>query len=431
MTKSLILTALLFLIILISSASISAQDNNDKVQYQLFRGIRPSGMGGAFEAVADDINAFHYNPAGLANNKHHFQLLIIKPQLTEDTFSEVKDLSGWIDDAKPIAQSKDPLRDPSLAEARKSLVNRLEGLLEESLGGVFDLPAISLIVPLSTGKNRIVIGGSAYTQAKTALRIERRGLKWKDPIIDMLDNAIFYETSGSLNFTGAVAAQIPFDIPMILSKISVGAAFRKSLIGKSLDNLEQPLTVADIINRNGADGKAGTDDDFEKRFFDPEDISNSLKSINTFGVDLGAIVTPTEGANIALVLRNAVSSFSKEDEASKSYPSDLILSASIKPFKLIKFETSKLDLLIAASVEDLSGSVSDLREKAENVDKIHLGVEGSLSPFGGLALSGRIGNNQGFPTIGISAKLGVIYVDLSRFGDVDDDWYAASVSFTF
>jgi hypothetical protein len=72
-----------------------------------------------------------------------------------------------------------------------------------------------------------------------------------------------------------------------------------------------------------------------------------------------------------------------------------------------------------------------LREKAKNRDKIHLGVEGSISPFGALVLSGRIGNNQGFPTVGISAKLGVIYVDLARFGDVEDDWYAASVSFMF
>ncbi len=33
----------------------------------IYKGIRPMGMGGAFVAVSDDINALFYNPAGLAN----------------------------------------------------------------------------------------------------------------------------------------------------------------------------------------------------------------------------------------------------------------------------------------------------------------------------------------------------------------------------
>ncbi len=33
---------------------------------QLYRGVRPMGMGGAFAAVSDDHNALYYNPAGLA-----------------------------------------------------------------------------------------------------------------------------------------------------------------------------------------------------------------------------------------------------------------------------------------------------------------------------------------------------------------------------
>ena len=81
----------------------------------LVRGIRPMGLGNAFEAIADDQNAFHYNPAGLAQGeKMLFHLLIARPRVSSDLADEnpkkIQDLYDAID---TLMDSDDPLENPS------------------------------------------------------------------------------------------------------------------------------------------------------------------------------------------------------------------------------------------------------------------------------------------------------------------------------
>ncbi len=52
------------LLLILSATNLLA----DEYPY-IYRGIRPLGMGGAFVAVSDDVNALFYNPAGLADIK--------------------------------------------------------------------------------------------------------------------------------------------------------------------------------------------------------------------------------------------------------------------------------------------------------------------------------------------------------------------------
>ncbi len=55
---------LIFTFVLSTLYFVSSVNANESST--MFRGIRPLGMGGAFIALADDQNAFFYNPAGLA-----------------------------------------------------------------------------------------------------------------------------------------------------------------------------------------------------------------------------------------------------------------------------------------------------------------------------------------------------------------------------
>ena len=59
----------------------------------IVRGVRPLGLGNAFEAIADDENAFHYNPAGLAQNTNMlFYLLPVRARIQMDFASEHKEI---------------------------------------------------------------------------------------------------------------------------------------------------------------------------------------------------------------------------------------------------------------------------------------------------------------------------------------------------
>lgn len=63
----------------------------------IYRTARPVGMGGAFTAVSDDINALFYNPAGLNKVKEN-EIILFNPQFSADynTFKLANDVSGII-----------------------------------------------------------------------------------------------------------------------------------------------------------------------------------------------------------------------------------------------------------------------------------------------------------------------------------------------
>lgn len=62
---------LVFAFLLISSPSLAGVGRTAAQFLTTVSGARPGGMGGAFTAVADDINAICWNPAGLAFLKEH------------------------------------------------------------------------------------------------------------------------------------------------------------------------------------------------------------------------------------------------------------------------------------------------------------------------------------------------------------------------
>jgi len=104
-----------------------------------------------------------------------------------------------------------------------------------------------------------------------------------------------------------------------------------------------------------------------------------------------------------------------------------------KPFKLLGIENPALDLTLAAALNSPNGD--DLLGEFKHdsfTDNLHLGAEVVLLPKGWISLALRAGNNQGYSTFGASLKLlKFLNLDVLRYGDLEADWYVASIGIAF
>jgi hypothetical protein len=98
--------------------------------------LRPASLGNAYEAIANDLSAIHYNPAGLTQiNKISFQLLPIRGGITQDIFDQALSMEAFLDDVvSPLTNSANPLFDPTVVSARSKLVEEVGNLSSKHLG---------------------------------------------------------------------------------------------------------------------------------------------------------------------------------------------------------------------------------------------------------------------------------------------------------
>ena len=75
------------LLLFYCSAFAAAGDYGTESVFMTGAGSRPDGMGGAFTAVADDLSAIHYNPAGLVNIKKQEISLLYYPMYESASYS--------------------------------------------------------------------------------------------------------------------------------------------------------------------------------------------------------------------------------------------------------------------------------------------------------------------------------------------------------
>jgi hypothetical protein len=430
-----------FALMLLAFSNASADTKYEPLL--LVRGARPMGLGNAFEAIADDENAFHYNPAGLAQRDEIlFHLLIARPRISSDLASESTEIQDLLDNIETLRSYSNWLENSSqeCREAREELADWIEEAATESLGARSDLPSIGLAVPFRIAeKYKLTVGGSVYTQSLISLCVEPRGLIWADPIKDMLDDAIVYNFAAQWAWEIASAVEFPVNKPPILSKVYTGVALRRINRWVFTDE-DDPFTVDDLMNLDGPDGIEGTDDDFAKRYFDIENFDFDYFRDNSeqrkgYSIDLGTILVPVDGLKCAFVIRNLVSSISLEEENSphdRYFPRNMVLSAAVKPLTFLSNPVSLLDLTLAASL-DRRNSDDRMLDFSVNkyTDRIHLGTEITIFPNRDISFSGRIGNNQGFLTFGASLKLSKLHLDFVRYGDLEADWYVGYINFRF
>jgi hypothetical protein len=100
---------ILIWLVVFAENSLPSSEGNGTGSHQ-YRCVRPMGMGNAFVAIADDGDAFYYNPAGLtAVRKIRIDLQPIKFIPTQDLYDEFEDLDQLMDDVEAIRESAQPL----------------------------------------------------------------------------------------------------------------------------------------------------------------------------------------------------------------------------------------------------------------------------------------------------------------------------------
>lgn len=419
-------------------SALMAWGQGDEEPLFLFRGARPLGLGDAYEAIADDIYALHYNPAGLAQlDERIFQFLVIRGRLTDDLFDEASTFREFMDDTiNPLTKSDHPLTDAELSAERKALVERVENILGKRLGLDLGLPSFGLAEPFTIGGYKASLALSLYTQSVANVRIVEQGLPWADKVIGMLDNPVIYQVELQGTLATALAVQIPINSPW-LKTANVGAGLRFIRRGIFTDD-EEPFVIADVLDP----------DEFKKNYFNLEEdnfIEYALDNLNTkmrgYSFDVGTLLTPLDGLRVGLVWRNLASNIKVERtnsagetiKVNRHFPRNFTVAVAAKPFELLGAKNPLLDVTVAASWDNPNGDDRLGEFELDTfTDHIHLGAEAIFWPKGWLSLGVRIGDNQGFATYGARLRLlKFLNLDVARYGNLEADWWVSSLEISF
>lgn len=413
--KSLILVFLLNILICVG---ISFAENSDKIWVVPYRGIRAMGMGNAFDAISDDNDSVYYNPAGMASVrkiKVYIQPLRLIP--TQAFYNETKDIDELIDDLERISDSSNALEDPNLKDERIRLVNRLERLTKENIaidGGV----PIMVMVPFHIKDFGATLGIFGHGWSVSQVKVIRRGLNWTDPIINILDDAIFYRLMGETAY--GLSSAVKFPIITLPLSLSVGLSIARvdRWILTDQDNL---LGVQDLLSIDGPDGIKGTDDDFKNRYFDPKDPLSSMDMGSGFNISAGIMASVSDDtARFGLTFRDLIGGIKYQD-IKDEIPERLTgISASINLAKIPNPNIPMIDAIVSAGINDINSDNPKLRA----------GLELTWRPKG-FALSGRIGSNDGFLTLGVGLRLIFLDLNYAFYGDEITNWHAVSFSLAF
>jgi len=411
--KILLFISLILACLFVSAGNVLFASESENTREDRPKSVRAMGMGNAFSAIANDGDAFYYNPAGLGtirNIRIDIQPLRFIP--SEDFYEQLKTTDELLDDMEAISESVEPLDDPSLDDERRRLMERLESLATDDFLVDVSVPA-RVIVPFHVGDYGITVGAMTHAWSMSEIEVQRRGLDWSDFVMDALDDEFFYKGILEASYGAAAAIQIP--IPPLPVELSFGLTARKIRRWRLTDE-DDLLGLEELLNPYGKDGIEGTSDDLVVRFFDPEDPWETVDKGEGYSVDIGSIGTLNDAINVAVVIQNLAGNVGYDKGKDDELPLNVVASAAVNLARLAGPVVSNLDVILAAEVN--------------KNDKARVGLEVVLDlPL--LALSGRIGNNRGFTTLGAGIQFLFLDFDYAFYGDHDADWHAFSLNLAF
>lgn len=407
---------LIFLFVSISTIGLSSGESNNeenKIFDLKYRAVRAMGMGDAFGALADDGDAFFYNPSGIIKSKKiRIDIQPLKVMPTKDFFNEIKTLNDLIDDIDKIKESQEPLTDPNLKVERKRIIDRIEQLTQENLGLDISVP-VRFIIPLRIGSYGAAIGGISNTWSGSQIRMRKLGLKWKDPVISLLDDEILYKIMAETSYglAGAIGFPLLFDLSF--------GIYARRIHRAVLTDEDNPLQIKYLLDPYGPDGIKGTDDDFENLYFNPSDPLSSIAKGKGYSVDVGTITSIDDTLSLSIVLQNIAGRINYDKIEDEKLKRSVNVASAIKLSNLLQISPIA-EVTVAAGLNNIN-------DKA----KLQAGLEVILKALSMLSVSGRIGNNQGFLTVGAGIQLFFLDFDYAFYGDEITDWHAFSLNFAF
>ncbi|MCK9582148.1 MAG: DUF5723 family protein [Endomicrobiales bacterium] len=365
-----LLSASLFCLALLQSGLL-ATENSIKI-----RGARALGMGGAFTAIADDQNAFFYNPAGITQRTGSlFTLFDLPLSITDDSIQ----FMNFYNDNQDGLKNFDKLT----PAAQSDLINKINNTATKYRTRLrFGFPNTNYI----SKPGFISWGLGVFDQADIGIQL-KQGL-----IVPNID------IWGNMDVILAVPLAhrfdvLPFNVP---GKLSVGATIKDIMRGR-IEELNKSIL------------------EFEK--FDPV-----LQPGNGYGMDLGTLYQYNEQWNFGLQIMDlgGTSISYPKVETTKDgittvkdaftgviYPVWNIGAAYV-PKKIYYWPGRYINTLnrlqLAADIDDVFSSQEPLSQTFWK--KTHIGAEFRFST---LAL--RVGFNSGYPTAGL--KLGIPYLGLN------------------
>ncbi|MCL2144985.1 MAG: hypothetical protein FWH43_05810 [Endomicrobia bacterium] len=391
--KIAVLSALFFLF---SINLYAAQDSR-----ALIKGLRPMSMGGAFTAVADDENAFFYNPAGITQRQDYL-LQIFTVDLAVN--SDINKFADFYSDNRNGLENFSDLSALEQAELNNKINNNILGTVPKVFVSVPNIAFISK--PVLMPDNNIFSYGAGFFSYVNA-QIQFNHSLFVPSLSYLADVTSLFSVPVSYRINSLEKISLP-------GKLSLGANFKYIYRGKAED---RNLSVSEF-----------------------EDFSFPMQLGSGFGIDFGAIYHLNPNWNIGMQLSDAFYTkigYGKFTDDDKPHNSKDSYTAGIRPewnigaayfpdriyyWPGLYFETNKR-FTFAADITDLANDDETLTDSFWK--KTHFGAEYKYSPF-----VVRAGFNSGYPAFGGGIVTNVVQFEYAFYGEEqgryagqDPSWY--------
>ncbi|MDR1474621.1 MAG: conjugal transfer protein TraF [Endomicrobium sp.] len=382
--KSKITILLVFVGALIINTAVSA----DQLEKRAFiNGLRPMSMGGAFIAVADDENAFFYNPAGITETTgYSLQVLSMDAVLLTDTLDLYK---FYKDNGKDINNWSELTQQQQVEIVNKILNNALD----KPAGILISAPSVTFInKPIAIKENYLNFGIGLFSWIEAVAKFKR----------GVLFPSLYYNAEVTGISIIPLAYKIAFlDAVKLHGTLSLGVNFKYMY---RIKNCQDRVSLDEIQNY---------------------EFLNALLEGTAFGMDFGVIYRLNTRWNFGLNVTDIFTTCVKYKNVYKnSQDYGKRLNGSIKPNLGVgiayipekfyywpdKYLNTNNNLMF---VFDIIGFTEAEEYFIESFfKKIHFGTECKLSPF-----VIRMGFNSGYPTVGLGIVTKIVNLEYAFYGE--------------
>ncbi|MDD5492175.1 MAG: hypothetical protein PHV60_05795 [bacterium] len=351
----------------------------------MIKGIRPVAMGGAFTAIADDANAYFYNPAGITQiQKWQLQIASLPITISNDTL----DLYTWINDNQTQLEKFDEQSYDTQVKLMNDITDQVSKFKVHVSGSILNPNFISGPIGLRNNlKLNFGIGLFSLFDVRVGIN---NGLLI--PNVDMV---------GNVDIVGMVPLAVkmektPFDLPGSLSLAGTIKVLRRGKI----EELRKSVL------------------EFEE--FDPE-----IQDGTGVGLDFGSLYQLNEQWNFGLMVADIFGTPVKYSQVTsnnidKPENTEIInprvnAGVAFRPKNLYYWKNKFLPLknhwVFAADITDITNADEKL-VGASFFKKLHLGAEYQTK-----MLSLRGGFSSGYPSFGFGLNLWLLKLDYAFYGE--------------